>query len=188
MRCLKLTGLALMFAASQAIAGVQSQPVYYPEAGDAGDRYTPQNVEPGPWSGFSGSIGDGSPKDTADAFRFYFEGGDFSVRIRFPDPNESDNGEPGEGGQESDLTAKLYTDADRDNALVSLTDLNAGNYVFELVYIGDDPPFSVTLIEPNGGFPQLINAPQATPEPGVLALMLAGLAGLAAFRRRPQSA
>jgi hypothetical protein len=154
----------------------------YQEVGDAGDRFNPQNVSGGAFCGFSGTIGaDGNggvqpeAADDVDAFKFYFAGGVFEARLVFPAPD---------GGQEGDLNMRLYSASDL-NLNIDPTlgsDLAAGIYVIELSFQGEDPPFTIDLIRPD--IPLPILAPAAVPAPGVLALLLAGLAGLGALRSR----
>jgi hypothetical protein len=204
MRSLKLIGVALFLAANAALAGSPG-PNLYAEDDEAGPRSSPQDVTASqgtlsaPWSGFSGDLGDCIDsdietgdclqKDTADAFRFYFEGGSFVMDFSIDDPLS-----------ESQVTRELYLAGDIGTALSHTGDdwgmLAAGNYIFELTVdltaeelaALTDPPFTISLIDGNGGFPLLINAPQEAPAPGALALLLAGLAGLGLARRRARTA
>ena len=186
MRFLAAVGLGLLFTANVVWAGTAGPPPpcspLYQEAGDAGDRFNPQNVSGGPFCGFSGTIGadrigglQPEAVDDVDAFKFYFAGGVFEARLVFPAPG---------GGQEGDLNMRLYSASDL-NLDIDATlgsDLAAGLYVIELSFNGEDPPFTIDLIGPDILLPIL--APLAVPAPGVLALLLAGLAGLGAQRRR----
>jgi hypothetical protein len=155
----------------------------YPEDGDAGDRFNPQNITGGPYCGISGDIGgqvlvvgDGEPffvNDGVDAFKFYYTGGHFSGLYDPP----------------SGVTRALYHADDLSNPISHSGDdwgtQPAGNYVFELTAAGD-PPFTFGLFIDlqNPDADRLPLRAPAVPAPGALALMLAGLAGLGASRRR----
>jgi hypothetical protein len=201
---LKYAALGLFFIANLAAAGVTAPPLWDESAnggGDAGDRNNPQSVTPntflgtgGGWAGFSGDVGgclvfgEGCDVfDTVDAFKFYFTGGQFTGPFEF--------------GGSDDTVRRLFREAGLVQVGGDQTGnpnvddyglLDPGNYIWEITMLGiGDPPFTIgpIAVGPEGGnnlFPIL--APAAAPAPGVLALMLVGLAGFAVARRRARTA
>jgi len=178
MGLLAAVSLGLLLVGNQAWATATPCSLYA-EVGDAGDRFNPQKVTGGPYCGFSGLLGDNgaTPRkvafDDVDAFKFFFVGSVFDISVVFPAPG---------GGQEGELIWRLYAAGDLNSDLdLSLgSDFAAGDYVFEIRFRGEDPPYSAAifnLVDP-------IAAPRAVPAPGVPALILAGLPGLVALRRR----
>ena len=188
MRNVRWVWLGVLLSANVAWAGAPTCNNNYNEVGDAGNRFAPQDVTGGPYCGFSGHIGDALIgetvslqlilKDTEDAFRFHVDAGKYNVNL---DPF---------GGNTTQIALALYFDADRNNPIPETSshvwDVTAGNYVLELTYTGSDPPFTAAVfnLDPNPNILPIAAPQQEVPAPGALALLLAGLAGLGALRRR----
>jgi len=180
MRFLKFAALGLFFLANTAIAGVVALP-FYQEKGDAGDRFSPQNITGGPYFGIAGTIGDA---DTHDAFRFSFLGGFFGG-ASFMDEGVASL--VASASFTKPLNANLYSNPSAAALTRTGSDgfydwgvLSAGTYIIEFDTSLGDPPF---LFSPSGA--QLLAAP--VPEPSTWALMLAGLAAVTFMRRRKTS-
>ena len=168
MRYLKIALFGLLFVASLAHAGALIPA--WDEQGDAGDRTNPQNVVGGPYFAIFGEIGDPTPPsfDQFDAYRFFFEGGDFGIVLV----------------SIKTLDMRLFTDALTELAPISEEEnieqwgvIDPGNYILE--FEATEDPFMQAFLS------GAISTPRATiAEPAAWALLLAGLMGLLMLRRR----
>lgn len=143
----------------------------YAEVEDAGDLFAPQDVTGADINRITGTIGDA---DGVDAFRFFFAGGSIgfvghvvindvalalALRLLAASPS-------GPGGP----------------IPIPYPNLRPGNYILKATIDAIDPPFTITIVDPETGGPQTVSAP--IPEPATIALCGLGLAGLGAVRRR----
>jgi hypothetical protein len=149
----------------------------YTEVGDAGDRLNPQSITGSNINQIVGNIG--GVNDPTDAFKFFFAGGDIQFigaafhdsLVAIPLPLDLFN---------AAFPPDPITPTSSDVGSITFLGLLAGNYIIEANF-AVDPPFSIGILNPTTGGPQSISAP--VPEPGSLALVLAGLVGLWSVRR-----
>jgi hypothetical protein len=147
----------------------------YTEAGDAGDRFAPQDVTGTGINRITGTIGDA---DGVDAFRFFFAGGsiDFIGQVIIDDVALP-------------LVLSLFAappSGPGGPIPIPYPNLLPGNYILEAAVDTIDPPFTITIVDPTTGGLQTVSAP--IPEPATLALFGLGLAGIGAMRRRKLAA
>jgi hypothetical protein len=179
MRCLKSLVVLLCFVSGTAFAGVGT---FWQEAGDAGNRFNPQDIFGGPYVGIMGEIGGG---DEVDAFRFVLVGSSsLAAQTTCLDCFSIFGVGIGTALYTNDLTPVFITPAVENNTPPSNTKewyfLTSGaTYIIEFTYAGTDPPFTMsTFGEP------IVGSAAAIPEPSTWALMIAGLAGILVMRRR----
>jgi len=137
----------------------------YTETGNAGNYLAPQIVNTVS-NGISGNIGGAN---TADAYSFYWPGGDMNL-------TEIDN--------PAFLSAQLFEGSSSLTLPIPLSNgptlidanLSPGKYVLQLTDSGADPPYEIIFNNP-------ISSPSSVPEPSTLLLFASGLVGLAAYRR-----
>ncbi|MGY6276157.1 PEP-CTERM sorting domain-containing protein [Methylomonas sp. MgM2] len=162
------------------IGGNDNPPIHlFAENGDAGDVYSAQAIT-GAYQGFAGNL---DVDDTADAFLFYFAGGDFGATGLFY-PGDPISPEalffalfyPPDPILPTDPIAPIAT-ADA-NGLLSVLNLAAGNYIIEAALSpAFDPPFTIQLIGPTTAQPITVTAPTSVPEPATWTLIALGILG-----------
>ena len=183
------TAHAVVSPVDMALFISSGSPGTYAEIGDAGDRLSPQPIAGVDITGITGTIGEGD--DFADAFKFFFPGGDVAfVGVALFESQAI--ALPLELFQPS--TPAIPPDPVTPDSIgagqIGFFDLPAGNYIVETTF-RVDPPFSIGVftLNPDGslGPPTIILPPAAVPAPASAVLVVLGIVAVWRARRRSRS-